>query len=135
MTGEIGWIDLTVPDAESLREFYCHVTGWMPSPVAMGGYDDYCMNIPATGKSVAGVCHARGENAGLPPAWLIYITVANLDQSAGECERRGGKVRVPPKRMGDYGRYCVIEDPAGAVAALFEPSPRESSEPEPPANR
>jgi hypothetical protein len=24
--------------------------------------------------------------------------------------------------MGSYGRYCVIRDPAGAVAALFTPA-------------
>jgi hypothetical protein len=24
--------------------------------------------------------------------------------------------------MGGYGRYCVIRDPAGAVAALFTPA-------------
>jgi predicted enzyme related to lactoylglutathione lyase len=27
--GNIGWIDLTVPDAEAIRDFYRHVTGWM----------------------------------------------------------------------------------------------------------
>jgi predicted enzyme related to lactoylglutathione lyase len=28
--GTIGWIDLTVPDAKSLRDFYSAVTGWTP---------------------------------------------------------------------------------------------------------
>ena len=35
--GQIGWIDLTVPEAQALCAFYQHVTGWTPSPVAMGG--------------------------------------------------------------------------------------------------
>jgi len=38
--GAIAWIDLTVPDAESLRDFYAAVAGWTPSAVAMDGYDD-----------------------------------------------------------------------------------------------
>jgi len=28
-------------------------------------------------------------------------------------------MKVPPKKFGSDGRYCVIEDPAGAIAALF----------------
>jgi hypothetical protein len=76
--GQVGWIDLTVPDAEAVRDFYQHVTGWTASPVDMGGYQDYCMNPPGAGQPVAGICHARGVNAGLPPVWMIYITVAEL---------------------------------------------------------
>jgi predicted enzyme related to lactoylglutathione lyase len=68
------------------------------------------------------VCHARGTNAGLPPHWLVYITVADLDQSISTCKDLGGEVIVGPKGMGSHGRYCVIRDPAGAVAALIEPT-------------
>jgi predicted enzyme related to lactoylglutathione lyase len=120
--GKIGWIDLTVPDAEAIRDFYQHVAGWDPSPVAMGGYQDYCMTPPGTTQPVAGICHARGHNADLPPAWLIYVTVADLDEAVRRCHERGGKVRHPARDMGGQGRYAIIEDPAGAVAALFEPS-------------
>jgi predicted enzyme related to lactoylglutathione lyase len=86
----------------------------------MGGYGDFCMNQPANGQPVAGVCHARGENAGLPPQWLIYINVASLTRSLAACRRRGGEVVCPPRPMSG-GRMAVIRDPAGAVAALFEP--------------
>jgi hypothetical protein len=53
---------------------------------------------------------------------LIYITVKSADESAKLCKENGGKVLLGPKDMGGYGRYCVIEDPAGAVCALFEPA-------------
>ena len=124
--GQIGWIDLTVPDAEALRGFYERVTGWTPSPVSMGDYSDYCM-IASEGQPVAGICHARGENAAMPPAWMIYITVRDLDESLWRAVEGGGKVRVPVRKM-EAGRYAVIEDPAGAVAALFEPAGGEASE-------
>ena len=119
--GKIGWIDLTVPDAEAVRDFYQHVTGWVPSPVGMGDYEDYCMTPPGAEQPVAGICHARGHNADLPPVWLIYITVANLDEAVRRCLERGGKVRIPAKDMGGQGHYAIIEDPAGAVTGLFEP--------------
>ena len=117
--GTIGWIDLTVDDAEPVRDFYAAVTGWRPEPVVMGGYDDYNMVSPATGEPVAGVCHARGANASLPAAWMIYIVVEDLDESVAACRANGGEVVAGPRGMG-RDRYCVIRDPAGAVAALYQ---------------
>jgi len=119
--GTITWFDLTVPNAEEVRDFYKKVVGWKASPVSMGDYDDYTMSSPESDNAVAGVCHARGGNAGLPPQWLIYITVENVDESAERCVELGGTIISDPKDMGEYGRYCVIQDPAGAVVALFAP--------------
>ncbi len=119
--GSIGWVDLTVDNADTVRDFYREVTGWSPAEVDMGSYSDYCMNT-AAGTSVAGVCHARGTNSGLPAQWLIYITVEDLDRRAERCVELGGQVLVSPKSLGGQGRYCVIQDPAGAVAALYEPA-------------
>ncbi len=118
-TGTIGWIDLTIDDAAELRDFYAAVTGWRPEPVVMGGYDDFNMVAPGTGQPAAGICHARGGNAGLPPVWMIYIVVADLDASVEACRKNGGEVVAGPRRMGG-DRYCVIRDPAGAVAALYQ---------------
>lgn len=120
--GIIAWTDLTVKDAEGVRDFYQKVVGWKSAPVEMGGYNDFMMNVPESGNTVAGICHARDVNAGLPAQWLIYITVEDVDKSAAQCQELGGKVLVGPKEMGGHGRYCVIQDPAGAVAALFEPA-------------
>ena len=119
--GSISWFDLTVPNAEQVRDFYSKVVGWRPSAVSMGDYDDYTMNAPDSGNGVAGVCHSRGGNVGLPAQWLIYITVENVDESAKQCVELGGKIMMEPKDMSGYGRYCIIQDPAGAVAALFAP--------------
>ena len=116
--GSIGWADLTVPDATTVRDFYQAVAGWTATPLDMGGYADFVMATPA-GTPVAGVCHARGANAAIPPQWLVYITVADLDASVAECTRRGGAVLAGPRAAGKGARFCVIRDPAGAVAALY----------------
>ena len=118
--GAIAWTDLTVENAEEVSDFYHQVVGWNPSPVDMGGYADYNMNMPASGTCVAGVCHVRGTNADLPALWLLYIVVEDIDASRTRCEELGGKLLTPVKNMGGHGRYCVIQDPAGAVAALWE---------------
>lgn len=118
--GSIGWADLTVPDAPLLRDFYAQVIGWKAENVPMGGYDDYLMREPGSGKDTAGVCHARGGNQSLPNAWLIYIVVANLDESMRRCVRLGGSILAGPRSVGDTSRYCVIRDPGGAVCALYQ---------------
>lgn len=118
--GTIGWIDLTVPDAEGVRDFYRDVVGWTPTDVAMGSYNDFAMVPPGADNAVAGVCHARGDNAGFPAQWLIYVYVENLDRSVAACEVRGGAVIAGPRSAGESGRFCVIRDPAGAHLALFE---------------
>lgn len=121
MPGRILWVDLTVDDAPAIREFYEAVVGWRSTPVSMGEYSDWNMTPDGADEPVAGVCHARGGNEGLPPAWLIYITVEDLAASMEACRVRGGEVIFGPKRFGPEGSWCVIRDPAGASVALFEP--------------
>jgi uncharacterized protein len=119
--GSIGWHDLTVRDAVGIRDFYRDVAGWEFKAESMGDYDDFCM-MPwgAAGEVVAGICHARGSNADIPATWLMYITVKDADAAAETCRKRGGSVIAGPRDMGG-GRFCVIQDPAGAVCALFTP--------------
>lgn len=115
--GKIGWHDLTVENADEVRDFYSAVAGWTVQGCDMGGYEDYSM---MSGEDcVGGICHARGTNADMPAQWMIYITVADLDASMAACREKGGEVVVGPKTMG-AARYCVVKDPAGAVAALYQ---------------
>jgi uncharacterized protein len=119
-SGTIGWHDLTVRNAEGIRDFYREVVGWEFKPEPMSGYEDFCM-IPSGGtEAAAGICHARGHNADLPATWLMYIIVKDADAAAERCRQQGGVVIAGPRFMAG-GRVCVIQDPAGAVCALFTP--------------
>lgn len=118
--GTIAWRDLTVDNAEEVRDFYSKVVGWKSEPHDMGEYEDFVMMAPVGGETVAGICHARGSNADLPPLWLVYITVDDVEKSAKQCVKLGGKVIDGPRSMGT-SQFCVIQDPAGAVAALISP--------------
>ncbi|MCB2156272.1 VOC family protein [bacterium] len=117
--GRIGWLDLTVPNAVEVRDFYQKVVGWTVDEVPMGDYSDFSMTA-ADGECVAGICHAQGSNASMPPAWIVYLMVEDLDASLASVAAGGGKVRVPERSAGGMGRFAVVEDPAGAVVALFE---------------
>ena len=115
--GTIVWQDLTVADADGLKDFYAQVVGWHVEPVDMGGYSDYEMVSPSTGEAVTGVCHATGVNSGLPAQWLIYFSVEDIEASVAKVVELGGEVLIAPKPLGDE-LFCVIRDPAGAVCAL-----------------
>lgn len=117
--GSVAWRDLTVRDAEGVRDFYAAVVGWSPEPVGMGDYDDWNM-VGSDGTPVAGICHARGQNADLPPVWLLYVVVDDLEAALEEVRRRGGRVLVSPPPGGAH-EMAVIEDPAGAALALYQP--------------
>lgn len=119
--GRIAWLDLTVSDASATCAFYRHVVGWSVQDVPMddGGerYADYNM-LGGDGSPVAGVCHARGVNAGLPPTWMIYLPVGDLAESIRRVEEQGGKVlKAVRGSEGEYA-YAAVQDPVGAFLAL-----------------
>lgn len=68
---------------------------------------------------MAGVCHARGMNADMPPVWLVYFTVPDLQQAIDRAVQRGGRLAAGPK--GDGPWFSVVQDPAGAYFALYQP--------------
>lgn len=115
--GRVVWTDLTVPNAVEVRDFYQGLFGWEPVGMDMGGYEDFTMT--QDGDAVVAVCHAQGMNEGLPPVWLIYIEVDDLDASLADVERLGGEVLRQVSPAGDGG-YALIRDPGGAVMALYK---------------
>jgi uncharacterized protein len=115
--GSVVWTDLTVKDADSVRDFYQDVVGWKASPLSMGDYDDFNMLAPGSDRPVAGICHARGANTNIPAHWLVYVQVENVEASARRAQELGGAVVDGPRGMGSL-QFCVIRDPAGAVLAL-----------------
>lgn len=116
--GRVVWRDLTVADAGAVKDFYTAVVGWEARDHQMGDYADFDI-LDGDGEVVAGICHARGENAGMPAQWLVYVTVEDVEASVARCRELGGEVMDGPRKMGESG-FCVIRDPAGAVLALIE---------------
>lgn len=120
--GRIYWLDLTISDAGATRDFYQQVVGWSVQEVAMkdgdDAYADYAM-LREDGDAAAGVCHARGGNAGLPPVWLIYLPVGDLAESLRRVTEEGGKILKAVKGKDGETAYAFIQDPVGASLALM----------------
>jgi len=90
----------------------------LPESLAVAADWPRRMHLLIAATPVAGVCHARGENAGMPAQWLIYIVVENLDEALARCEAAGGTT-LHKRSMGSGG-MAVIRDPAGAVCGLYQ---------------
>jgi uncharacterized protein len=119
--GRIAWLDLTIPDAATTRDFYREVVGWSVKDVDMKDgderYADYAM-LAADGSAAGGVCHARGSNAGLPPVWMLYLSVGDVAESLRRVESEGGRIiRAVKGKDGGYF-YAAVQDPVGVSFAL-----------------
>lgn len=119
--GRIAWFDLTVPEAPGILEFYRAVVGWSVEEVELedeaGRYTDYLLSTP-DGTAVAGICHARGVNRAVPPVWLLYLPVGDLDESLERVIEGGGKVLERRTGADCSDVSAVIRDPVGAYLAL-----------------
>jgi predicted enzyme related to lactoylglutathione lyase len=51
---------------------------------------------------------------------MPYIAVDDIDASAKKAVELGGKVKVPPTDIPNIGRFCVLQDPTGAVISLYK---------------
>ncbi len=130
--GHIRWVDLTVPNAPATRDFYRQVIGWTVQDVQMTDadqqYADYSMcgddNYPT-----AGICHARGGNAGLPRTWLLYLPVGDFAESLRRVEAEGGTIIKSTAGTGDEYTYAIVQDPVGAYFAV---APAERAPPQSP---
>lgn len=119
--GCISWVDLTVTNASTSRDFYHEVIGWSVKDVEMEDeserYADYSM-LGDDGNPAAGVCHARGVNAGLPPVWMLYLPVGDFAESLRRVQEEGGKIIKETTGTDGGFTYAVIQDPVGACLAL-----------------
>jgi predicted enzyme related to lactoylglutathione lyase len=120
IVGSFEWADLTVDNTDDIRDFYSDVIGFSFSEVPMGDYNDYCMNSPTDEQTKVGICHARGQNSGIPPVWMIYFIVEDLNASIIAVEQGGGQIISDIKGNDKNGMYCFIKDPSGAACALFQ---------------
>jgi uncharacterized protein len=119
--GRIAWLDLTVPDALATRDFYRQVIGWSVQEHPMedegGRYADFVM-LAEDGSHAAGICHARGVNAGLPPVWMLYLPVGDLTESLRRVPEEGGRVVRTMRGEDGTPAYAAVQDPVGVYVAL-----------------
>jgi uncharacterized protein len=56
---------------------------------------------------------------GMPQHWMCYVTVNDVDAVAKNAQELGGKILMGPQDIPTVGRFCVIQDPQGAVISAI----------------
>jgi predicted enzyme related to lactoylglutathione lyase len=119
--GTFCWADLGTTDAADAKRFYTELFGWSFEDRPMGEGASYTM-FRLGGNAVAALYQQDPQQAQqTPPNWLSYVSVESADRSAERTRTLGGMVLMDPFDVFDVGRMTMIQDPSGAVVALWEP--------------
>jgi uncharacterized protein len=117
--GTFSWADLSTPDADAARDFYGGLFGWefedAPIPEEAGGGVYRMARIG--GRSAA----AMYESSERHPAWASYVTVDDADATAARAGELGANLMGEPFDVMTSGRMALVQDPTGAVFALWQP--------------
>jgi predicted enzyme related to lactoylglutathione lyase len=120
--GAFCWMELATTDRNAATKFYADVLGWDFETHEMpGGMGPYTM-VRHAGKELGGLYELNADMLaqGIPPHWLSYINVEDADASANRAEAAGAEIQMGPMDVMDIGRMAVIQDPTGAVFAIWQ---------------
>jgi predicted enzyme related to lactoylglutathione lyase len=129
-TGRFVWHELHTTDRTKAMAFYAQLFGWETKEVPMGPGEPYGLAFLG-GKDQAGITKSMAP-ANVPPHWLPYMHVDNVDQAAAKVKELGGKVLMQPMDIPNVGRFAAVMDPQGAAFAVYTSSkayPEEAERP------
>jgi predicted enzyme related to lactoylglutathione lyase len=118
VAGTLCWADLSTPDPKRAADFYSGLLGWqfITDPKDPSGY----LHIKNGEHFIGGIPPAASRQPGVPPHWLAYFSVDDVDASAAKAKQMGANLYLAPMTMEGVGRFSVIADPQGAVFAIFK---------------
>ena len=123
--GSFVWDELIANDTEAAKAFYATVTDWSAEGWATNA-------IPYTlfmaGEAQAAGLMERPAEMPMPPAWLTYVNVGDVNAAAAKVTALGGTVHAGPFEVPTIGWIAVIGDPQGAVLGLIQPDMAEMAE-------
>jgi predicted enzyme related to lactoylglutathione lyase len=127
--GTFSWVDLTTTDAAAAKAFYTGLFGWRMDEDDAGDGAVYT-TCRIGGDAVCGLFEMSEDMraSGVPSTWTSYVTVADADSIAARAKGLGGGVVSVAFDVRDIGRMAVLQDPQGAVFAVWQPRTRIGAE-------
>jgi len=119
--GTFCWVELATSDGEAAKKFYTQLFGWTYEDHPMGPGMVYTM-LKLNGKDVGALYKLMAEQVskGVPPNWLSYVSVTSADESTAKAKELGATILKDAVDVMTVGRMSVIQDPTGAVFALWQ---------------
>jgi len=124
--GEFSWHELYTTDHEAAFEFYRQIAGWERlGEVDMGPRGKYLL-WGRGGKQLGGMMTTppgmkTPDGRDVPPAWMYYVTVTDLDGALARAKGKGARVLNGPMEVPGGQRIVQLMDPQGAAFALVTP--------------
>jgi len=116
--GAFSWCELMTTDVDAAKRFYSNLFGWTLEDMNMTGQMTYTV-VKAGGQGIGGIMKTPPQAGNMPPCWGTYVTVDDVDAIAQKAVTLGGKICVPPQDIPTVGRFCVIQDPQGAMISAI----------------
>src|ERR1700722_6295554 len=118
--GSFSWVELATNDQAAAKQFYGSLLGWDPVDYPMGPENFYTM-FKIDGKDAAACFTLASHESSVPPHWQLYVSVESADDAAARVLTLGGKIIEGPFDVQTFGRMAVIQDPTGAIFAVWQP--------------
>jgi predicted enzyme related to lactoylglutathione lyase len=119
--GALTWTELATSDTEGAKKFYTSLFGWKEKTSTGAGMTYTEFSVADTPGAGMMEINEQMKAMHVPPNWMPYFQVADVDVSANKAKELGGKLFVPPMDIPNTGRFSVISDPQGAVFAIYKP--------------
>jgi predicted enzyme related to lactoylglutathione lyase len=117
--GHVGWHELRAADWEGAFDFYAGLFGWTKSDaIDMGPMGTY--QLFATGSHAVGGMMTRMD-AAIPPSWLYYFNVAEINAAVTRIKAEGGAVLHGPQQVPGGSWIVQALDPQGGLFAVVAP--------------
>jgi predicted enzyme related to lactoylglutathione lyase len=124
--GEVSWHELYTTDYKAGFSFYSQIAGWEQlGSFDMGPMGTYLL-WGREGKQLGGMMTMppnmkTPDGRAIPPNWMYYVTVSDLDATLARAKSKGATVLNGPMEVPGGQRVVQLLDPQGAAFALVTP--------------
>ncbi|GJM44500.1 MAG: putative glyoxylase CFP32 [Gemmatimonadota bacterium] len=118
--GTFCWSEVCTADLAAAKEFYGGLFGWTTKDNTAGPGIYSLLHLG--NEQVGGMYELveQQKEMGVPPHWLGYVLVEDVNEATERAQSLGGTVVMGPMDVMEMGRMALLQDPTGAVFALWQ---------------
>jgi predicted enzyme related to lactoylglutathione lyase len=114
--GRFVWFELLTKEIDKATSFYPEILPWRIEPMTMQDGSQYTL-IKVGDAGVGGVVSPAAD---VPTAWVSYVSVADVDETARRIKAAGGTTHVDAFDVPGVGRMQPVIDAQGGRFCVFK---------------
>lgn len=118
--GSFTWAELGTNDVDRAGSFYLKVFPYSADVQQMGPMNYTVFKVED--KPAAGMYSFPPEMAKVPPHWLAYFVVEDIDATSQKAADLGAERICPITELEGVGKILIFRDPQGANFAVLQPA-------------